>query len=220
MDDAHSRAGPDAASASVRPLQQWRRLQHRREALQEELQKRASTVGVTDETRGGAAVWAVARQMHDPVPTQICGSTPESTVRRCVMSLKLMSVPALALLAIVGCSRAESPSEVREDVREARADAVEDVNDARKDQMEAIEDAQHDVAEEAHDVSEESRDAMAAGQESEYDVAIAKAEGEAKIAKEQCEAMSGDAQEACKERAEANLNLAKSNAKARYPDAD
>ena len=136
------------------------------------------------------------------------------------MSLKLLSIPAIALLAVVGCSRAESPAEVREDVSEARTEAAKDVNEAREDQMETIENRQHDIADEAHDVTDEARDAMDAEHETAYDVAVAKAEGEAKVAKEQCEAMSGDAQEACKERADANLNLAKANAKAQYPDAD
>jgi hypothetical protein len=129
------------------------------------------------------------------------------------MKTKIAALAAAALFAIVGCSRAESPSEVRHDVTEAKQDAAEKTAKAREEVREERMDAQQDINKDMSNAAEKT-------QQSEYDLAIAKAEGDAKVAREQCEALSGDAQEACKQKADADLEVAKANAKAMYPNRD
>jgi len=119
----------------------------------------------------------------------------------------------IAMFAVVGCSRAESPAEVRHDVNQAKTDADKKVADARRDQADTTTKQMNGITNDANDATREE-------QKKAYDVAIAKAEGDAKVAKEACEGMNGDAQKACKDKADANLELAKSNAKAQYPAAD
>lgn len=66
----------------------------------------------------------------------------------------LTTAVALALATLVGCSRAESPSEVRDDVRDAQSNASENVSEARRDYAETTTDAQSKVADEAHDAGD------------------------------------------------------------------
>jgi len=54
-----------------------------------------------------------------------------------------------------------------------------------------------------------------AGAETAYHVAVTAAEGEHRIAMEKCEAMSGSARVACREQADADLEAAKEEARAR-----
>ena len=97
----------------------------------------------------------------------------------------LWIVMAAGLVSLAGCHKAESPSEV-----------------------------QHDVAEANQDVSQAEQKAEEKKADSAADVAVAQAEGAHKVAIEKCEAMSGKAQKACKDKADADLDAAKANAKA------
>jgi len=89
---------------------------------------------------------------------------------------------AATLLLMTGCNRAEPPSEVREDVAEARQEGAEDV--AEK---------QADLAQDRADSGQMMNESTA---ENRYELLIAQADAERKVAMEQCEALSGSAQEA------------------------
>jgi hypothetical protein len=121
-----------------------------------------------------------------------------------VMNSKILLIGmASALLGLAACNKAESPSEVQEDVAKAEQEASRELTDAQQDQ--------------ADNVAEANRDASEERSESSYDVAVTRAEGEHKVAVEKCEAQGGAGQEACKEQADAALEMAKADAKAAYP---
>lgn len=112
-------------------------------------------------------------------------------------SLSLMLSSTLLFGVLVGCNKAESPAEVRQDVAEARQDAAENVATAQQNVAQDLSQTTETLAEGTRELS------------------FTVAEGEYKIAVEKCEALGGDSQQACKERAEAALNLAKATAKSR-----
>jgi len=105
---------------------------------------------------------------------------------------------AAILLLMTGCNRAESPSEVREDVAEAQQEGAEDV--AEK---------QADLAKDRADSGDVINESTA---ENRYELLVAQADAERKVALEQCEALSGSAQVACKESADAQYELSKAEA--------
>jgi hypothetical protein len=114
-------------------------------------------------------------------------------------------LPILAALALAGCYTAVSPSEVSQDVRDARQDAAQDVNVARRDAAEQRAEANREVA----DQRAESASVAAGGA---YDVAVATAKGNHQIAIQRCEALAGEPQETCKEQADAALEAAMARA--------
>jgi hypothetical protein len=120
-------------------------------------------------------------------------------------SLSLLAL-ASALALTAGCNRAEDQSQVARDVAEARQEAAENNAEASRDAAEEIRDA-------AQDSGPASADAREATVEGQKDIAIAQAEGRHKVATEGCDALKGEAQQACKDRADAELDAAKADAK-------
>ena len=118
-------------------------------------------------------------------------------------------IAGIAVLALAGCNRAESPSEVSADVQKAQQDRAEDVASAEAKQA----NVQADTATQAASADPDDRgDAIQDRAGAAYKTAMAKAEGDYKVAKEGCESAKGDAQAACKKSAEAAYEAAKSNA--------
>jgi len=109
---------------------------------------------------------------------------------------------AVILLLMTGCNRAEPPSEVREDVAEARQEGAADV--AEK---------QADLAQDQADAGQMINESTA---ENRYELLVAQADADRKVALEQCEALSGSAQQACKESADAQYELSKAEAERQY----
>jgi hypothetical protein len=128
------------------------------------------------------------------------------------MNTKLLGIFAAAtFFALAGCNKAESPSEVQHDVAEAQQDANKNLTDEQVKQSEHVAEANQDAAQAEHEAGKEK-----AG--SAYDVAVTRAEGQHKVAVEKCESLSGDPQKVCKEQADAALDAAKADAKAKYPE--
>ena len=124
------------------------------------------------------------------------------------MNAKISSVAiAAALLGLAACHKAESPSEVQHDVAAASQDAAKDTTKAMNEQANTVADANQDVAKAEQKADEKKADSAA-------DVAVTQAEGDHKVAIEKCEALSGKAQKACKDKADAELAMAKADAKA------
>jgi hypothetical protein len=107
-----------------------------------------------------------------------------------------MILVAALSLGLGACDRAESPTEVREDVAEAQQDAAGEIT---QEQSEAMADSTVTM--------QDNREIM-----------IARAEGDHRIALERCDSMSGDAQQACKDQADAALEQARAQAEP-YPPA-
>jgi len=127
------------------------------------------------------------------------------------MNKSILSFVAAGTMAVMmaGCNRAESPSEVTEDVAEAQADRAESVQDARIDQAQVAANTGGDV------VSGNPDDRGAAIEdraEAAYNTAVAVAKGDHDVAQQGCEALKGDAQASCKKSAEASYEAAKSSA--------
>ncbi len=117
---------------------------------------------------------------------------------------------AIALLALPGCNRAESPSKVAGDVAEAQTDRAMAVSDARADQAKV----QAETIIDAHSGDPDDRgDAIEQRAKAQYDTTLAETKGDFDVAKQGCEALQGEAQGICKKKADATYEAAKSNAK-------
>jgi len=112
-----------------------------------------------------------------------------------------------ALLALSGCNKAQSPTEVQHDVDKAANSAAEKNAQANEKQADAASSASKDLGDATRTADEKIADASA-------DAAATRAEGTHKIALAKCESMSGDGQKACKDVADAALDMAKAKAKA------
>ena len=119
----------------------------------------------------------------------------------------LVALSAIALLALAGCNKAESPAKVDSDVAKAAQSAAE--NDIK---AEAKEDKVESGARE--DVAAAEQKAIAQNTDASADADVTRAEGVNKVTIEKCEVLSGDLQRACKDKANAALDMAKANAKA------
>lgn len=120
----------------------------------------------------------------------------------------VMSAAALmVLMVLAACHQASAPSTVQDNVASARQDAEK--SDAKAVEQQAKTDASANT-----DAAEAEQKADVKKADSAYDVAVTEAEGRHKIALQKCDVLSGDAQKACKEQADAELDLAKANAKA------
>jgi hypothetical protein len=119
----------------------------------------------------------------DAMPTKYTGG----------LHTNFVAALAIALATLTACGG--------DDARDTR----EEVADAQEQAAEHVAEAQSDAAEAGRDV-----DARAAAA---YDVAVAQAEGAHSVAVERCDALAGDARRSCRERADADLQLAKSRAK-------
>jgi hypothetical protein len=118
---------------------------------------------------------------------------------------------AIALLALGGCNKAQSPADVQRDVAGAVNSAAEKNTQAGEKQAEVATSVNKDLGEAVQAADTKTADASA-------DAAITRAEGNHKVATAKCESMAGDAQKACKDEADAALELAKAKAKATKPD--
>jgi hypothetical protein len=119
----------------------------------------------------------------------------------------ISAVGILALALSGGCDKAKSPEAVSHDVSADQQKAANEVADAKKEASKEIGTAEAKVQEKTKDLNNVSAQAA-------YDVAIAKADGNHKIALDKCAAVGGDAQSKCKDKADADYEAAKANAKA------
>jgi outer membrane murein-binding lipoprotein Lpp len=129
----------------------------------------------------------------------------------CQEAIKVKIIVAAAVLAsfaLAGCQQASSPDTVNKDVSSAQADAAKDTQKAVQDQAKTDASANADVA-----GAEAKADSKMA--DSAYDTAITEAQGRHDVATKKCEILAGDQQKACKDQADAALEQAKANAKAK-----
>jgi len=107
------------------------------------------------------------------------------------MRTTLVSLLATAALGslLAACNNAKSPDAAAHDIAAADTSAQNQVADAQRD-------AQKDMSADA------------------YNVAIAQADGDHKVAIQKCEVLQGHDQQVCKDRADADYDAAKANAKA------
>ena len=124
----------------------------------------------------------------------------------------LLTLTALAMLALSGCNKAEPPAKVQEDVAKATDSA--DAKDAQASDKLASADAaaSKDVANAEAKADEKTTDAAG-------DAVITQAEGDHKVAVAQCEALSGQAQKDCKKQADDQLDAVKAKVKQLKKDA-
>jgi hypothetical protein len=125
-----------------------------------------------------------------------------------IMRLPIISIIGLAIVALAaGCDHAKSPQAAANDIAAAKQSAAQEVSEAHREAAKDINGASKDL----QDKSSELADANAkAG----YDVAVARADGDHKIAIQECMTHEGDGQKLCKDRADADYDAAKANAKA------
>jgi hypothetical protein len=117
------------------------------------------------------------------------------------------SVVSLTILMMAGCNNAKSPDTVAKDVAAAEQKASTEVanseNTAAKDLGKAANRVDDKLIAFNNDAAKDA-----------YNIAIAKADGDRKVAVANCLAQSGDAQKMCKDRAEADYDAAKADARA------
>lgn len=118
---------------------------------------------------------------------------------------------AMALLALGGCNKAQSPAEVQRDVASAAKSAAENNTQANEKQADVAASVNKDLGAATQNADTKTADASA-------DAAVTRAEGNHKVATAKCESMAGDAQKACKDEADAALEMAKAKAKATKAD--
>jgi len=117
---------------------------------------------------------------------------------------------AIALIALPGCQKAESPAEVSGDVAKAQVDRSMAVADAQADQAKV----QAETSPDAHSLDPDDRgDAIKQRAEATYNTALTAAKGDQDVAKQACEALQGQPQGTCKKKAEAAYETSKNNAK-------
>jgi hypothetical protein len=125
-----------------------------------------------------------------------------------VMRLPIISIIGLAIVALAaGCDHAKSPQAAANDIAAAKQSAAQEVSEAHREAAKDINGASKDL----QDKSSELADANAKGA---YEVAVARADGDHKIAIQECMRHEGDGQKLCKDRADADYDAAKANAKA------
>jgi hypothetical protein len=118
----------------------------------------------------------------------------------------LWTLTAVGLFVLAGCNKAESPQSVQNDIANAtNSAAAQDAKAAQK-QEDAEASASKDIQSAQEKANSQAASAAA-------DTALTEAEGRNKIALAQCEALSGDLQQACKDKANAELDMAKANTK-------
>jgi hypothetical protein len=124
------------------------------------------------------------------------------------MRLPILSIIALATITLTaGCDRAKSPQAASNDIAEARQSAAQEVNEANRD-------AAKDINAASKDLQDKSKELADSNAKAAYDVEMARADGDHKVAIQNCMTQEGDAQKRCKDRADADYDAAKANAKA------
>jgi hypothetical protein len=124
----------------------------------------------------------------------------------------LLTLSAIAMLALSGCNKAEPPAKVQEDVAKATDSAAE------KDAQAADRLANADAAANK-DVGNAEAKADAKTTDAAGDAVITQAEGDHKVAVAQCESLSGQAQKDCKKQADDQLDAVKAKVKQLKKDA-
>lgn len=122
-----------------------------------------------------------------------------------MQKLLLPMIGILATALACGCNNAKSPAAVATDVAAARQQANTEMTDTQRD-------AAKNVDSVAANVDSSSKDLNEANAKAAYDVAVAQADGDHGVAIQQCSALTGEAQKSCKERADTNLDQAKTHA--------
>jgi hypothetical protein len=125
------------------------------------------------------------------------------------MRTHLRSLSALAFggFLLAACHQGKSPDQVAAEVAKAQDKA--NVELARAEQH-----ADKDVENAAGKVDDKLAALDNDAAKDAYKVALAKADGDHKVALAQCDSVSGDAQKTCRNRADADYDVAKANAKA------
>jgi cytoskeletal protein RodZ len=136
-------------------------------------------------------------------------------------SINMRNVHALTAaivlaLSLSACQQPETPTEVRQDVQEARQEGAKEVAEAQRDAAETRADAQQNVAgamnQGAEEVREEQADALDDTAKAAYDVTVAQADATLKVEREKCDAVAGDARDACQKAADAAYEATKADA--------
>jgi hypothetical protein len=123
------------------------------------------------------------------------------------MSFKNISLSAIAVLAVLaGCHSNKTPPPTAQDIQAAKQDAQSEIKKARAEASRDIKSVEK--------TSASSKGVAQAKAEGAYDIAMVKAEGDHNVATEQCLTLQPSLQQACKDRADADYEKAKSDAKA------
>ena len=124
------------------------------------------------------------------------------------MRLPLLSIIGLMTLALAsGCDRAKSPEAAANDIGKAKQAAAQEVSDANRNAAKDINGASKELQDKSIQLADSNAKAA-------YDVAMARADGDHKVAIQECMTHDGQAQKVCKDRADAEYDVAKANAKA------
>jgi hypothetical protein len=124
------------------------------------------------------------------------------------MRLPVLSIIGLAAMALAsGCDQSKSPDAAANDIEKAKQSAAQEVAEANRAAAKEI----NGASKELQDKSGQLADSNAKGA---YDVAMARADGDHKVAIQECMTHDGQAQKVCKDRADAEYDVAKANAKA------
>jgi hypothetical protein len=124
------------------------------------------------------------------------------------MRLPVLSIIGLTIMALAsGCEQAKSPEAAATDIDKAKQAAAQEVADANRSAAKDI----NGASKELQDKSGQLAESNAKGA---YDVAMARADGDHKVAIQECMTHDGQAQKVCKDRADAEYDVAKANAKA------
>ena len=125
-----------------------------------------------------------------------------------------MRLPALSLVLVgmvmalsAGCDRAKSPQAAANDIAAAKQSAAQEVTEAHQD-------AAKDINSASKDLQAKSTELADANAKAAYDVAVARADGDHKVAIQECMTHDGEAQKLCKDRADADYEAGKANARA------
>ena len=124
------------------------------------------------------------------------------------MQLSVLSIIALLSIALAsGCDHAKSPDAAAVDIDKAKQAAAQEVAEAHQDAAKEINGASKELQDKSNDLADSNAKAA-------YEVALARADGDHKVAIQECLTHEGDAQKLCKDRADAEYDVAKANAKA------
>jgi hypothetical protein len=124
------------------------------------------------------------------------------------MRLPIISIISLTILALAaGCDHAKSPQAAANDIAAAKQSAAQEVADAHQEAAKDINSASKELQDKSGELADSNAKAA-------YDVALAQADGDHKIAIQECMTREGAGQKLCKDKANADYDAAKANAKA------
>ena len=124
------------------------------------------------------------------------------------MRLPVLSIIGLVTMSLAsGCDHAKSPEAAANDIDKAKQAAAQEVSDANRGAAKDINGASKELQDKSSQLADSNAKAA-------YDVAMARADGDHKVAIQECLTHDGQAQKVCKDRADAEYEVAKANAKA------